>query len=90
MRISPTIGDRAHYVHKNGNSSQAFVNTMCKYVAILVYQGLIEDVGVFDAKEEAARWLSDNAEEYGADNCADSIIWDARQKSPIHLAFVSH
>jgi hypothetical protein len=58
-------------------------------VAILVYQGLIEDVGVFDKKEEAAHWLSGNVEQNGADECADSIIWDTRQKAPIDLGFVS-
>jgi hypothetical protein len=62
---------------------------MCKYVAILVYQGLIEDVGVFDDKGEAAGWLSRHAEEYGQDNCADSILWDTLQKAPIDLGFVS-
>lgn len=63
---------------------------MCNYVAILVYQALIEDVAVFDKKEEAAQWLSSNVEEYGADNCADSIIWDTSQQSPIDLGFMSN
>ena len=62
---------------------------MCNYVAILVYQGLIEDVSVFDKKEEAAHWLSGSIEEYGADNCADSIIWDTKERAPIDLGFVS-
>jgi len=61
---------------------------MCKYVAILVYQGLIEDVGLFDKKEEAMRWLSGLVDEYSADNCADSIIWDTFSRSPINLGFV--
>jgi hypothetical protein len=62
---------------------------MCKYVAILVYQGLIEDVRVFDNKEAAACWLSGCAEECGADNCTDSIIWDMEQRTRIDLGFVS-
>jgi len=62
---------------------------MCKFVAILVYQALIEDVAVFDKKDEAARWLSSNVEQYGADECADSIIWDTQMKTPINLGFVS-
>ena len=60
---------------------------MCKYVAILVYQGLIEDVSSFDKKEEATKWLSGLVDEYNADNCADSIIWDTNEKAPIDLAF---
>jgi len=89
LRISPKSNDHVHYVHKNRNSSPAFVNAMCDYVAILVYQGLIEDVGVFNSKVEAAGWLSRITGEYGADDCADSIIWDTRQKAPIDLGFVS-
>lgn len=81
--------DRVHYVHKGRNSSHAFVESMCNYVAILVYQGLIEDVGVFEKKEEAAHWLSSNVEENGAEDCADSIIWDTEQKTRIDLGFVS-
>ena len=61
---------------------------MCKYVAILVYRGLIEDVSLFDKKKEATSWLSCFAKEYGAEDCADSIIWDAVDKSPIYLGFV--
>ncbi len=68
---------------------QTIVEIMCKYVAILVFQGLIEHVSVFDKKEEAAGWLSGNVEEYGADNCADSIIWDTTKNAPIDLGFVS-
>ena len=68
---------------------QSFVQAMCKYVAILVFKGLIENVGVFDVKEEAARWLSGFVEEYGADNCADSIIWDTKEQARIDLGFVS-
>ena len=62
---------------------------MCRYVAILVYQALIEDVAVFNKKDEAAEWLSRNVEECGTDDCADSIIWDAKKKAPIDLGFVS-
>jgi len=61
---------------------------MCKYVAILVYEGLIEDVSVFDNKEAAAGWLGTHAEEYGVDNCADSVIWDTTKRTPILLSFV--
>ena len=88
-RISPIASGNVHYVHKGRNTLDAFAESMCKYVAIFVFKGLIEDVSVFDMKEEAARWLSGFAEEYGADNCADSIIWDTEQKTRIDLGFVS-
>ena len=60
---------------------------MCNYVAILVYQGIIEEVSVFREQGEAAGWLSGLVREFGADNCADSIIWDVVGKSRIDLAF---
>jgi hypothetical protein len=56
---------------------------MCRYVGILVYQGLIEDVDVFNDKRKAGAWVSKLAEEYGPDNCADSIIWDTVRKDSI-------
>ena len=60
---------------------------MCEYVAILVYEGLIEGVNTFDNKDEAVAWISKQAEECGADRCADSVIWDVEKKMPIELAF---
>ena len=66
---------------------EAHLRHMCEYVAILVYEGLIEDVNTFDNKDEAVAWISNQTEECGADRCADSIIWDNQQKTPIDLAF---
>jgi hypothetical protein len=63
------------------------VITMCKYVAILVYQALIEDVGVFKSKGGAAKWLSGKVEECGAEHCTDSLIWDIDAGNPIDIAF---
>jgi len=60
---------------------------MCRYVAIVVFQGLIENVGVFEQKEEATEWIGRLAEEYGPCNCSDSIIWDTLDKLPIDVAF---
>lgn len=78
-----------HYVHKCRSIAAPFVSLMCRFVAILVYQGLIEEVGVFDEKEDAAGWLSVLAERFGADDCADSIIWDTNRKTPISIGFVT-
>lgn len=64
-----------------------FLETMCKYVAILVYQGLIEDVNVFDEKEGATRWLSERAGESGIDCCGDSMIWDTTRGEGHLLSF---
>jgi len=61
---------------------------LCRYVAILVYQGLVENVDVFNDKREAGGWLSKFAQEYGLEDCADSIIWDTAEKSSIDIGFV--
>ena len=64
------------------------VSQVCNYVAIFVYKGLIDNLEVFDDKGESAAWLSTLVEEYGVDNCADSIIWDVAEKGRIDLGFV--
>lgn len=89
MRILGTVIDYVHYVHKDRNTMHSFLRLMCRYVAILVYQAVIEDVVVFNRKEEAAHWLSGLAEKYGVEHCADSVIWDTKTKTRIDLGFVS-
>jgi hypothetical protein len=65
----------------------AIAGIMCRYVGILVFQGVIENVNVFDQKVKAVAWVGKLVEEYGAGNCADSIIWDTLEEIPIELAF---
>ena len=60
---------------------------MCRYVAILVYQGIIENVNISNDKDKLVAWIGKLVEEYGADNSADSIIWDTHEETPIELAF---
>lgn len=60
---------------------------MCRYVAILVYQGIVENVNTSDDKAKAVAWIDKLVGEYGADNCADSIIWDTQEETSIELAF---
>lgn len=60
---------------------------MCRYVAILVYQGNIENVSTSDDKNKSVAWIDELVREYGPNNCADSIIWDTKEEIPIELAF---
>jgi hypothetical protein len=60
---------------------------MCRYVAILVYQGNIENVSTSDDKNKSVAWIGELVREYGPNNCADSIIWDTQEETPIELAF---
>jgi hypothetical protein len=57
-------------------------------VAIVVYQGIIENVDVFNDKRKAGAWMSKLAQEYGLENCVDSIIWDVAEKEAIDIGFV--
>lgn len=58
---------------------------MCEFIAILVYEGLIEDVKTFDDKIEAITWITTNANECGVERCSDSVIWDMNEKRSIEL-----
>jgi hypothetical protein len=60
---------------------------MTEYVAILVYEGLIESVQIFDDKADAIAWIGAQVNECGADRCVDSTIWDMKKGEPIELAF---
>ncbi len=60
---------------------------MCRYVGILVFQGLIENVEVFDQKEEAVNWIGEQVKEYNVADFTDSLVWDTKDKSRIDLAF---
>jgi hypothetical protein len=61
---------------------------MCRYVAILVYQGLIENVCVYDSKNKAIEWIGKLASEYGEGDCVGSVVWDTGKNEETELAFV--
>jgi hypothetical protein len=60
---------------------------MCRYIGILIFKGLVENVNVFDRREQATAWVGNLVSEYGPDNCADSLIWDMHEEAPIELGF---
>jgi len=60
---------------------------MCRFVAILIFQGVIEDLSLFNKKEQAAEWLSKQIQEYDENDFADSMIWDIENHAPIDLGF---
>jgi hypothetical protein len=64
---------------------------MCEFVGIIVYQGLVEEVQVFNKREEAVEWIAGKTNEYGIENTIDSLLWDVKEQSRIDLGFaVSH
>jgi len=60
---------------------------VCKFVGIVVYQGLVEDVRVFNEKSSAIKWIAIKANEYGVEDSLDSLVWDVEKQSRIYLGF---
>ncbi len=60
---------------------------MCSFVGIIVFQGVVEDVHVFDSKTKAIGWIAEKTNEYGIENCSDSLLWDVERRSRINLGF---
>jgi len=55
---------------------------MCKYVGIVVYEGIIEGVRTFDFAKEAEEWITQRRQDYGMEETSDSLIWDTGQQVP--------
>jgi len=58
---------------------------MCRYVGIVVYQGLVEDVLTFESEKEARTWVTQRRYVYGAEETSDSLTWDTRQQLPVRF-----
>jgi hypothetical protein len=59
---------------------------MCRYVGILLYEGLIEEVLTFDSARDADAWVVQRREEFGMDETLDSLTWDTAQQLPTKFA----
>ncbi len=57
---------------------------MCRYVGVVVYQGLIEDVSTFDSAAEAVAWVAKLRQIYGWDDTQDSLTWDAEHQVSVN------
>jgi hypothetical protein len=51
---------------------------MCRYVGIVVREGIIEDVRIFDFATVAEAWITQRRQNYGMKETSDSLIWDAK------------
>jgi len=58
---------------------------MCRYVGIVVYQGLVEDVSIFKKAKKAQAWVMTLRQLYGWDDTSDSMIWDVVDQQPARL-----
>ena len=56
---------------------------MCRFVAVVVYQGLIEDVSTFESEAEATAWVNELRQVYGWEDTLDSLTWDTTHQLPV-------
>ena len=56
---------------------------MCRYVSVVVYQGLIEDVSTFESVADATAWVAVLRQVYGWEETSDSLTWDTEHQLPI-------
>jgi hypothetical protein len=56
---------------------------MCRYVAIVVYQGLVEDVSTFESEADATAWVIELRQVYGWEDTSDSLAWDTTHQLPV-------
>jgi hypothetical protein len=58
---------------------------MGRYVGIVLYQGLIEDVMAFDKETAAREWVARRRLDFGLEETSDSIIWDTEFRLPLSV-----
>ena len=79
-----------HYVHKTGYSVLSiFITMCCRFIAVLIYHGLVEEVMAFDNLPLATSWLRELFTENGAENCAGSVIWNQHLNEPVYQELLS-
>jgi len=55
---------------------------MCRYVAVLLYEGLVEEVLTFDSATDAVAWVVRRRQELGLEKTLDSLTWDTARQLP--------
>lgn len=58
---------------------------MHRYVGIVVYDGLIEEIQTFEEPERATAYVSERRHEYGKDRTQDSLVWDIEAQLPVRI-----
>ena len=58
---------------------------MCRYVGILLYEGLVEEVLTFDSATVAVAWVVQRRQEFGLEETLDSLTWDTAQQLPTKI-----
>jgi hypothetical protein len=58
---------------------------MCRYVGIVVYQDLIQDVSTFESESDANAWVAVMRGVYGWEETSGSLTWDTARQFPIYI-----
>ncbi len=56
---------------------------MGRFVGVVVYQGLIEDIMVFESATAARAWVDKRRADLGVDETSASTVWDAELRVPV-------
>lgn len=54
-----------------------------RYVSVIVYQGVIEDVSIFENLTEAISWIIGLRRMYSWEDTSESLVWDTLHQLPI-------
>jgi len=56
---------------------------MCRYVGIVLYEGLVEEVSTFDSASDAVAWVIHRRQACGMEETAGSLTWATAEKLPV-------
>ena len=59
--------------------------SMGNFASIIIYQGTIEDVSIFETYLDAIGWLAELRGLYGWENTSDSVTWDIVKQLPLEV-----
>jgi len=56
---------------------------MCRYVGIVLYDGLVEEALTFENQTKAISWVTRRRSVYGTEETSGSLAWDAERQLPV-------
>ena len=58
---------------------------MTRYVSVVVFRNMVEDISIFEDRIEAASWIIELRLLYGWEETSESLIWDTVHQLPIEM-----
>ena len=56
---------------------------MCKYIGIILYDGLVEEVMAFENEMDATSWVFGQKGKYGTERTLGSVAWEVERQLPV-------